>query len=152
MTLFWERGKQAVNQVWNWILNSWPRERAFKYSVVLPLSSNIFTKIKTCKSEFIWIQYRHFTVNSILLEIHTYIHTYTHTDKTHTHTFSRTVSAEGLGECGGVGDVVGWVLFRHQGNHRAICHLKHDFKHQLTRRPAAGLQSNHANWIYFAES
>lgn len=41
----------------------------------------------------------------------------THIQNTHTHTFFRTVSAEGLGECGGVGDVVGRVLFRHQGNH-----------------------------------
>lgn len=38
---------------------------------------------------------------------HTLVHTDVHTYKTHTHTFSRTVSAEGLGERGGVGDVVG---------------------------------------------
>lgn len=49
--------------------------------------------------------------------IHTLIYTDVHTGKTHTHTFLRTVSAEGLGECGGVGDVVGGVLFRHQGDH-----------------------------------
>ena len=65
-------------------------------------------------------------------DTHTHTHTHTHTTHTHTHTFSRTVSAEGLGECGGVGDVVGWILFRHQGNHWAICHLKQGFQQQLT--------------------
>lgn len=36
---------------------------------------------------------------------------------------SPTVSAEALGEGGGVGDVVGRVLLRHQGDHGAVCHL-----------------------------
>lgn len=58
-------------------------------------------------------------------------HTDVHTHNTHAHTFFRTVSAEGLSECRGVGDVVGWVLFRHQGNHWAICHLEQNFQGQL---------------------
>ena len=84
----------------------------------------------------------------------TYIHLYTqmytqtkHTHRhTHTHTFSRTVSAEGLGECGGVGDVVGWILFRHQGNHWAICHLKQGFQQQLTLH---SMSSSRSTTIYF---
>ena len=82
---------------------------------------------------------------------HTYIHTYIYT---HTHTFSRTVSAEGLCECGGVGDVVGWVLFRHQGNHWAICHLKKmifKISYHCTKCPAARLYPNHTKqkWNVF---
>lgn len=69
--------------------------------------------------------------------IHTLVHTDVHTHKTHAHTFSRTVSAEGLGECGGVGDVVGWVLFRHQGNHWAICHLKRDQDQSVLHRTSS---------------
>lgn len=35
-----------------------------------------------------------------------------------------TVSAEALGEGGGVGDVIGGVLLWHQGDDGAICHLR----------------------------
>lgn len=38
---------------------------------------------------------------------------------------SCTVSAEALGEGGGVGDVISRVLLWHQGNHWAICYLHH---------------------------
>lgn len=37
---------------------------------------------------------------------------------------NRTVSTEALGESGRVGDVIGRVLLWHQGDHRAICHLR----------------------------
>lgn len=68
-------------------------------------------------------------------------HFITHTK--HTHTFFRTVSAEGLGECGGVWDVVGWILFRHQSNHWAICHLEQDFNsYRRTKRAAATIYRN----------
>lgn len=87
-------------------------------SIIIFKTSNKLTKI----IDVTGICQGIFTRNETLLNEVT--HTYTWE---HTHTFSRTISAEGLGERGGVGDVVGWVLFWHQGNHRTICHLKAAF-------------------------